>query len=235
MATLATIARSKVVWQTLRQERLSAAAPKALQEDGLRTVVRHAFDHVPYYRSLSQSAGLGPDDVRTLDDLGRIPMTRKEDVRAAGLPSIVAQGTDPSRCVVLHASGTTGRPFEVYLSHSEAGLRRMLQFRALLSVGFRPWDRLVILGPPASSPARLRHRLGVYSVRGIPVHMPVAEQLLELKEMRPTILWAYPGVLHAVANRAVQAQLLDPPTPVDHLCVGLSASLARESEQRFEV
>ena len=189
----------------IRDRHLSAQELRSLQERKLRALVQHAYHQVPYYRSLFQSSGLAPEDIRTPNDLPRIPVTRKEDLRAAGLPNIVAQGTDPSRCVILHTSGSTGKPFAVYVSHGEATLRKMLQFRAVLSVGFRPWEHLVILGPSVPGPSRLRYRLGIYRTDVILGTWPVDRQLGMLQEMRPSILWAYPSVLEPVLRTAIKS------------------------------
>ena len=44
------------------------------QEERLRIVIRHAYATVPYYRDLMDDAGLRPDDIRSLDDLPRLPI-----------------------------------------------------------------------------------------------------------------------------------------------------------------
>ncbi|HEM62619.1 MAG TPA: phenylacetate--CoA ligase family protein, partial [Chloroflexi bacterium] len=69
---------------------------RKLQESKLRAVIGHAYENVPYYRSLFRSAGLTPQDVRTLEDLQRVPITSKEALRAAGLEGALAKGVDPA-------------------------------------------------------------------------------------------------------------------------------------------
>ena len=74
-----------IQFQKLRKNlRLSYDELKHLQDRKLRAVVRHAYQNVPYYRSLFDSVGLSPEEIRTIDDLKLIPMTTKEGQRALG-------------------------------------------------------------------------------------------------------------------------------------------------------
>ena len=80
----------------LRNRYLPQEDLRALQENKLRAVIKHAYDNVPYYPTLFRSAGITPQDVRTLEDLLRVPITSKEALRAAGVQGALAQGVDPS-------------------------------------------------------------------------------------------------------------------------------------------
>jgi phenylacetate-CoA ligase len=85
----------------------------------LRAVVRHAYENVPYYRSLFDSAGLSPGDIRGVEDLKKIPVTTKEALRGAGLERTTSVGADLSTCIKRPTSGSTGKPFTAYLSRSD--------------------------------------------------------------------------------------------------------------------
>jgi len=81
----------------------------ALQEERLIKIVRYCYEKVPVYRSKFKDAGITPDDVKTLDDLEKIPFTEKEDLRKAYPYGMLA--ADLSDVLELHASsGTTGHP-----------------------------------------------------------------------------------------------------------------------------
>ena len=53
------------------------------QERRLRALVRHAYGRVPLYRRRFDAAGLRPESIRSLDDLGRIPILSKRELREA--------------------------------------------------------------------------------------------------------------------------------------------------------
>lgn len=80
----------------------------AHQLAGLQWTVRHAFDHSPFYRDRLTAAGIGPDDISSLDDLRRLPFITADDL-AGGYPfALRAAGFED--LVRVHASsGTTGK------------------------------------------------------------------------------------------------------------------------------
>jgi phenylacetate-CoA ligase len=170
------------------------------QESKLRALIAHAYDHVPYYHSLFQSMGVSPKEIRTVDDLKHLPITTKEDLKAAGLERILAKGISPTSCRRMDTSGSSGKPFTVYLTSHEMRSRRILEFRSLLSIGFRPRDRLSVLGPEHLHPIRSHQRLGFYRSENISVFLPMEAQVQHLEKMRPTIFWAYPTLLRALLH-----------------------------------
>lgn len=178
--------------------KLSPSALRVLQERKLRAVLRQAYDNVPYYRSLFSVGGLVPEDIRTVEDLKYIPITTKDDLRAAGVERTLAKGISLPSCSTFRSSGSTGKPFTVYFTPSEARRRRLLEFRTLLSMGVRPRDRLAILGPEEPYASRLHHRLGLYRTEVISLLLPTEEQIRLLQRLQPTVLWAYPTVLRAL-------------------------------------
>ncbi|MBI5442768.1 MAG: phenylacetate--CoA ligase [Deltaproteobacteria bacterium] len=78
------------------------------QLEGLQWTVRHAYEGSPFYRAWLDEAKVGPETVRTLDDLQRLPLTSASDL-AEGYPlPLVAVPLDD--IVRVHSSsGTTGR------------------------------------------------------------------------------------------------------------------------------
>jgi len=63
------------------QETMSAAQRAERHRQMLRETVRHAYERAPATRKKMDEAGLRPEDVRELDDLRRIPLTRKADLK----------------------------------------------------------------------------------------------------------------------------------------------------------
>jgi phenylacetate-CoA ligase len=86
----------------------SAADLPAFQLAGLQWTVRHAFANSPFYRERLTAAGVTPDDICSLDDLGRLPFTEAADL-AAGYP-FALRAAPFEELVRIHASsGTTGK------------------------------------------------------------------------------------------------------------------------------
>ncbi|HEX9205160.1 MAG TPA: phenylacetate--CoA ligase [Candidatus Deferrimicrobiaceae bacterium] len=86
----------------------SAAELPSFQRNGLQWTVAHAHRNSPFYRRRLDAAGVAPADIRSLDDLARLPFTNAEDLRD-GYP-LPLLSVDPREVVRIHSSsGTTGK------------------------------------------------------------------------------------------------------------------------------
>lgn len=83
----------------------------------MKSVVRHAYENVRFYRMAMDRAKVSPDDMKTLEDVRLLPFTTKNDLRDNYPYGLLA--VDLDRCIELHASsGTTGKPITVcYTAH----------------------------------------------------------------------------------------------------------------------
>jgi phenylacetate-CoA ligase len=85
-----------------------AAGMAARQLAGLRWTVAHAFGNSPFYRERLSSAGIAPADIRTIEDLRRLPFTAADDLRE-DYP-FPLRAVPFERIVRVHSStGTTGK------------------------------------------------------------------------------------------------------------------------------
>jgi phenylacetate-CoA ligase len=86
----------------------SPADLPSLQRGGLQWTVSHAFRNSPFYRGRMEAAGVRPEDIRSMDDLSRLPFTTAEDLRD-GYPFPLLS-VDPREVLRIHSSsGTTGK------------------------------------------------------------------------------------------------------------------------------
>lgn len=53
----------------------------SLQDERLKATVKYVYQEVPFYRHVFQEIGIEPDDIKAVDDLGKLPFTTKNDLR----------------------------------------------------------------------------------------------------------------------------------------------------------
>ena len=81
---------------------------RAWQNERLIPTVKRVYENVPYYRHLMEEKGVTPDDIRSVDDLHKLPFLTKEDLRQAYPYGLLAVPLED--CVRIQStSGTTGR------------------------------------------------------------------------------------------------------------------------------
>lgn len=181
----------------------------AAQAKGLRSLVRHASSCVPYYQRLFAGAGLRPDDVRTLDDLSRIPLTSKADLHVLPASEVVARGLDLDSLVVHRTSGSTAEPATIRRTAWEERLLLASRLQTLLRGGLRWTDRRAFVGffppghlGPETPGTRFFSRLGLLRQREIHSLVPAEQIIAELLKAQPDVLIGYPTALSWVAEQA---------------------------------
>ena len=123
---------NSTVWDTI--ETVSRDEMAALQARRLRDCVAHAGVNVPLYRERLAATGIGPGDVRSLEDLARLPFTVKQDLRDNYPYGLFA--VPMSEVVRLHASsGTTGKMTVVGYTANDVATWADLVARALSIAG----------------------------------------------------------------------------------------------------
>jgi phenylacetate-CoA ligase len=121
----------------LDAERIPREGLRALQSERLRALVRYVHERVPFYRRALHEAGVAPDDVRSLDDLGKLPFTHKSDLRDHYPFGLFAVPRD--EIARVHASsGTTGKPTVVGYTRDDIGLFAEVNARSLAMAGAKP-------------------------------------------------------------------------------------------------
>ena len=120
------------------EETFSREEIEKYQLERLQKTVEHCMNS-PFYKERFASIGLKPSDIKTLDDLRKIPFTTKQDLRDTYPFGIASVPLD--QCVRLHSSsGTTGNP--TVILHTQKDLEEWANAvaRCLWMVGCRPND-----------------------------------------------------------------------------------------------
>ena len=112
---------------------------KKLQFARLKQRVKYAYERVPFYRSRFQEQGITPEDIKSLDDVARIPFTSKDDFRDNYPYGLMA--VPLSEVVRVHASsGTTGKPIIAPYTAGDIDIWANLMARNLTSAGVHRGD-----------------------------------------------------------------------------------------------
>ncbi|PKV44125.1 phenylacetate-CoA ligase [Janthinobacterium sp. 61] len=206
----------------------------------LRALLRHAGEHVPYYRALFSSSGFDPEQVRKLADLSRLPLLRKVDIASArdSFKSARAVGLRP-----FATGGSSGEPLQFFLGRCRISHDIAAKWRATRWWGVDIGDREAVLwGSPIELQAqdRLRRlrRLRDALLRStlLPAFAMSPARLdgyvRQLRRWRPRMLFGYPSALCRIASHAQARDL-----PLDGLGVKVAFVTAERlyDEQRTQI
>ena len=105
-----------------------------LQTERLIRQVKHVWDDVPYYRKKMEDKGVSPEDIKTLDDLKKLPFLSKADLREAYPYGLM--GAPLKDCVRIQStSGTTGKRVVAFYTKEDVDLWEDCCARAITAAG----------------------------------------------------------------------------------------------------
>ena len=114
---------------------------RQLQGERLVDCVSRVYGQVPFYTALMDKAGVRPEDIRSLDDIVKLPFTDKEDMREQYPYGTFA--VPMSEIVRIHASsGTTGKQKVVGYTKNDIDMWSECIARCLASTGMTKGDIL---------------------------------------------------------------------------------------------
>ena len=122
-----------MIWNPTK-ECMSREQMRELQGKRLHKIVEYVYHNVPFYRNKLQEMDLSPSDIRSIDDIVKLPFTTKKDLRdnyPFGL-----QAAPQSEIIRIHASsGTTGNPTIVGYTRKDISIWSECMARSLTAYG----------------------------------------------------------------------------------------------------
>ena len=213
---------------------LTAEALRELQLDRLRATLHRAYERVPHYRHAFDAVGVGPGDVKTLDDLARFPFTSKEDLRRNYPFGMLAVPRE--QLTRVHASsGTTGRPTVVGYTQADVDMWADVVDRSIELAGGRRGDLVhVVYGYGLFTGGLGAHygaeRLGCTVV---PMSGGMTERQVQLiRDFEPRIIMVTPSYFLAIVDE-MERQGMDPAE--SSLEIGIFGAEPWTDEMRREI
>ncbi len=185
------------LWRLRKDQWLGRRELEEIQQGKLRRLIAHAYQNVLYYRRLFDEMGVKPDEIRSAEDLARIPITTKAVLQSLPISEITARRLDLGRCVCSTTSGTQGRPLTIYYRKQDQALLDAVWARAKLANGQRLTDRVFSIKEstyPPSSKSWFQH-LGIWRRSYALTSQDAARQLELLQEANPHVITGYPSSL----------------------------------------
>ncbi|GAB3771433.1 phenylacetate--CoA ligase [Ramlibacter monticola] len=192
-------------------EKASVDELRSLQFKRLKSSLQHAYRNAPAYRRKFDSAGVHPDDLKSLADLRRFPFTTKADLRENYPFGMFAVPRE--RCVRIHASsGTTGKPTVVGYTHNDIEMWSHVMARSIRAAGARPGELVHVSYGYGLFTGGLGAHYGAekLGLTVVPFGGGQTERQVQLiHDFRPDIIMVTPSYALAIADE-FERQGLDP-------------------------
>jgi phenylacetate-CoA ligase len=197
------IAREFLYWQMLlRNQRLDPSSLRRIQLKKLKMILRHSYETVPFYHRKFDVAGIKPDDINSLDDLKRVPITTKSEILSSPPQDTISMEYESTKPIWRTTSGSTGMPLRIALNGKTADFESAVWRRALSENGVRLNDRISVISDPRSFPkkGKFLEDFGLLKRQYISLFDPAESQLENLERYRPQVIKGYPSSLIILAD-----------------------------------
>ena len=115
-------------------ETASVEEIRKIQNEKIVKQVKHVYENVEYYRKLMDEKGVKPEDIKSVDDIKKLPFLTKDDLREAYPYGLL--GTDLKNCVRIQStSGTTGKRVVAFYTQKDVDLWEECCARAIVAAG----------------------------------------------------------------------------------------------------
>ena len=204
-------------WEELeRTQRLALADLHARQAEKLRQLVASVCAKSPFYRRRFDAAGIEPGDVRGADDLARLPILTKHEVRRSAGELLCPR---PGRLMESRTGGSTGVPLVLHFTEAVSERRNAAARRSNRWTGWEVGEPVAAVwgNPhlPSSARERLRHHL-LNPVIYLDTMQLRAETVgrfaRDWRRVHPTLLFGHAHSIYALA-REVRALGIDDVRP----------------------
>lgn len=205
------------------RERLPLAEQVAYQSRRLEALLACAYDHIPFWRTRLDQAGVDPHHVTLPDTLLALPLLTKAEIRAQG-QALVAKPNGTGRLIANATSGSTGQPLHFWQDERFAVASHASRLRYRRWYGYDFGERIAFLWG-AHRDTRIRGarewlRRALRRERWVNAFRLDAAQMQQfaalLNNWRPVMVVAYPAALHAFARYALQHGLrIHPPQAIE--------------------
>lgn len=166
---------------------------RTLQEKRLKYLVNYAFRNTPLYKAKFKAAGITPSDISTLEDITKIPVVTKEEIKAVFPDGIVTPGFSESNCRVERTSGTSGSILKILFNYEAWNRLKGVALRNYFAHGIRPWHKFCII---CGSVAEYESVSASPFSRTVGVLEKDSESLAsDIKAVNPHIIGGHPSTL----------------------------------------
>ena len=197
------------LWRIKKAQRLNPSELEELQNKKLRAIVKHAYENVPYYHKLFNSVNLKPNDIKTREDLVKVPITNKKILQKLPIIERISRGANISKCVKCRTSGSTGEPLDIFLSRKELSYRIAMQTRVYgLNLKEKKVSALDCEAlPPKGSPAMILrgvrkclNHLGLWRRYYFSLLEEPKQLVSKLLEIKPDVIETQPSTMKLITQ-----------------------------------
>ena len=114
------------------------------QREKLNRLLNHAYENVPYYHRIFRKYGIKPHDVKTGDELRKLPILTKDIIRNNS-DDLIANNYPRNKLIPTWTGGSTGEPMTFFIDNKWAASNIATAYREWSWAGYELGDKIAYL------------------------------------------------------------------------------------------
>jgi phenylacetate-CoA ligase len=180
---------------------------RRLQNWQLQKMINHCYRNIPYYQDLFRQLKLTPSQIKTIDDLEKLPLMDKKMVND-NYDKLIARNRKNILCRLGSTSGSTGTPAKFFRDYGSINFENAVVWRHWNNAGDFGKKRITLRGdiivpvtqshPPFWKYNRANHELLMSGY-----HLSLANSKIYIEEIlkfQPEVLYCYPSTAYLLAK-----------------------------------
>lgn len=209
------VMRTKLIYSYRQLKRLQSYSSEEIKEwqnIQLAKLVEHAFNHCNYYNRLFKNLGLLPSDIKSIEDLAKLPALQKEMVRD-NFSDLLSDNLDSIPCRKAATGGSTGDPLIYYSDNRSWSMSNANTIINWEKVGYNYGDPFIALGSTSlfvNKKPSFKHEV-YYSLKnkialnGINMSEKVCkEYVIFIKKKKVKFIYGYASAIYMLAKYVLE-------------------------------
>ena len=186
---------------------------KEYQNEKLRALIKHAYNNVPYYNNLFKERKLTLKDIKTTDDLVKLPILTKEIVRENFKNNkIIAKNIPKMQMILRGSSGSTGEPLQYFITKDAYSFNIAAYLRGWYWMGYRLGDKYIKLSQnPRKGIKKIQDKINncIYVLSQSLSPNDVQNIVLKIRTANAKVVMGYPSTLYILSNYLKKQNISD--------------------------
>jgi phenylacetate-CoA ligase len=178
------------------------------QNKKLRAIVKYAYENVKFYHEKLDHTGLKPDDIKTVSDLKKLPMVKRDELQNSS-EQLISKQFRIDRLKSVSTSGSSGKPLMTYLTKTEDEFRKAKLLRPHVVCGQKPWDKWVLIEAIQNMDhvGQLQRLFNFYTPVFVSVFDDPTKQTWQIGKLKPDVLDGHSNSLFLVSQEVEEKGL----------------------------
>lgn len=188
--------------QLRKNQWLKTSELEELQAKKLRKIIKYAYENTELYHRKFRNAGIKPEDIKTINDLKRIPITTKSEIKANFPEGIISKKVDISKSIVSSTGGSTGLPLNVVYNEKADDFSKAVNLRSFMENGLKFSSKWVEITNPAHIiKKKWFQHFRILNPNYISTNLNVEKQISTLEKSNPDIISGFSSSILLVAKK----------------------------------